>query len=474
MPPKAPGAFDLHAWRHHLGGLVRDRQVICAMAPLAAFVEWVALLEAAGARRPLLVASALGAGPVPRPEQADVVLLDVPEATSMTEEVRQQDGVLRGLPDDLVRAVEAYDPGGTAVWLVTPFVGTQPILGREVVNGRPRKWLELEDKLVVDALWDAVAAPRARSRVVPVETHRLREATVALDEGAGVVWAGDAREGFNGGGDFVRWVVTADDAEDAHRFFSRHCDRVRVMPFLDGVPCSIHGFVLPDGTAVFRPVELAILRGADRRFVYGGLGTTWDPPDEDRARMRDLAHRTGEQLRDLVGYRGAFGIDGVLTVDGFLPTELNTRLSAGIASLARAVDPVLFNLLQFNLLAGREPGVPAAALEEWALPLMDDARFTRPGAMSTRLAVTEPCSIDVAWEGPALVRAAQPTGWSVAAGPNAAGTFCRLVAPADPAPGVRVADLNTALLRFLDAELGTGFGDVTVAPDVRRATAKTP
>ena len=468
MTPNDPDALDLDAWRHHLGGLLRDRQVICALAPLAAFVEWVALLESVGARRPLLVASALGAGPVPRPEQADVVLLDVPEAPSLTEEVRQQDGVLRGRPSDLVRAVEAYDPGGTAVWLVTPFVGTAPLLGRDVVSGRPEEWLALEDKLVVDALWDAVAAPRAPIRAVPVETGRLREATAALDEGAGVVWAGDTRDGLNGGGDFVRWVVTEDDAAAAHRFFSRHCDRVRVMPFLEGVPCSIHGFVLPDGTAVFRPVELAILRGADRRFLLGGLGTTWDPPEDDRAHMRDLAQRTGERLRDLVGYRGAFGIDGILTVDGFRPTELNTRLSAGIVCLARAVDPVLFTLLQFNLLAGRDPQVPATALEEWALPVMDEARFTRPSAMSGRHVVSEPWQVDVAWDGPTLVRASEPTGWSVFAGPNAAGTFCRLVTPPGPAPGERVAGLNAALLEFLDAELGTGFGEVSVAPDVRR------
>ena len=97
------------------------------------------------------------------------------------------------------------------------------------------------------------------------------------------------------------------------------------MPFLDGVPCSIHGLVLPDGTAVFRPVEIAILRdAAGRQFVYGGLSTYWDPPPADREEMRDVARRVGEHLRAAYGYRGAFGIDGVLTADGFRPTELNT------------------------------------------------------------------------------------------------------------------------------------------------------
>jgi hypothetical protein len=459
---------DRQALRTRLGDLLSDRLVICAVAPLAGFVDWVALLEEAGARRPLVVASAIGAGPVPRPEQADVVLLDVPEATSLTEEVRQQDGVLRNLPDDVVRVVEAYDPEGTAVWLTTPFIGTGPVLGREVVCGRPDAWFALEDKLVVDDIWDAVGAPRAASCAVPVDLDALRRASSELDRGDGAVWAGDAREGFNGGGDFVRWVVTDADAAAAHDFFSRHCDRVRVMPFLDGVPCSIHGLVMATGTAVFRPVELAILRGRDRRLVYGGLGTTWDPPEEDRAQMRDLARRTGERLRDQVGYRGAFGIDGILTVDGFRPTELNSRMSAGIGSLARVVDPSLFNLLQFNLLAGRDPGVPVEALEGWAVPAMDRARFAKATAMVARRVVREPEDIAVAWDGATLVRSSEPTGWSVSAGPNAAGTYCRLNTPGEVPDATRVADLNVALMRFLDAELDAGIGEVTAAPDVRR------
>src|ERR671920_1844814 len=133
--------------------------------------------------------------------------------------------------------------------------------------------------------------------VVPTDRDALAEATRDLAGALGAVWSGDTKEGFNGGGDYVRWVRDEADQARAVAFFLPRCDRVRVMPFLDGVPCSIHGLVLPDGTAAFRPVELAILRDAGRRFVYGGQGTTWDPPDADRAAMRDLVRRTGECLR---------------------------------------------------------------------------------------------------------------------------------------------------------------------------------
>lgn len=456
------------AWHSHLGGLLRDRLVVCGIAPLAGLTDLVSLLERVGSRRPLCVASALGAGPTPTVEQAGVVFLEVPDQPTVTEDLRRQDAVARHLPEEVRRAVETYDPAGEAVWLVGPFIGTAPIDGREVVGGRPAPWTALEDKLVADAVWDAVGGVRAASTVVEVDPDAVRAAAHALDAGQGVVLAGDARDGFNGGGDFVRWVVSEDDAAAALDFFSWRCDRVRVMPFLEGVPCSVHGMVLPDGTATFRPVELAILRGPGRRFVYGGLGTTWDPPEQDRAQMRELARRTGEHLRSLVGYRGAFGIDGILTRDGFRPTELNARMSGGIASITRGVDPGLFTLLQLNLLAGRDPQVDVASLEAWALPAMDAQPFGKAIAMSSRRVASDPFDVPVTWDGTTLARAWHMTGWSVSVGPNAAGTYCRLNTPPVALGATRVADLNVALMRFLDEELGTGFGEVRAAPDVRR------
>jgi len=453
-------------WAEHLGGLFRDRLVVCGIAPLAGYTDLVGLLEQSSARRPLLVANAVGAGPVPTPAQAEVVHLAMEPRRTMTEDLRRQDAVVHALPGDVRRAVDAYDPGREALWLVGPFIGTEPIDGRRVVGGRPSAWTALEDKLVADAVWDAVGGERAESRIVPVE--EAGRAAGRLDRGAGTVWAGDARDGFNGGGDFVRWVASDEDVATALAFFAARCDRVRVMPFLEGVPCSIHGMVLPDGTAVFRPVELAILRGERRAFVYGGLGTTWDPPDEDRTRMRDLARRTGEHLRATAGYRGGFGIDGVLTEDGFRPTELNARMSGGLASLARVVDGPLFTLLQSNLVDGRDPAVSVADLEAWALPRMDGARFARPVAMSPRRVVADPFDVHVRWDGRRLSRSTSETGWQVSVGPNPAGTYCRLVTPSDPVPGTRVAALNGALMGFLDEELHTGFGRVRSAPDVRR------
>ena len=122
-------------------------------------------------------------------------------------------------------------------------------------------------------------------------------------------------------------------------------DRVRVMPFLEGLPCSIHGWVFDDHVATFQPVEMVTLRdAATARLVYAGAATSWRPDDGVVAAMKSVALRTGRRLREEVDYRGSFTVDGVLTDDGFLPSELNPRYGAGLGVQARATGLPLFLL----------------------------------------------------------------------------------------------------------------------------------
>lgn len=454
-------------WRAHLSELLAGRKVIAGVGPLAGLTDLVALLQRCGAEKPLFLYSERGAGPVPTDEDAHLLQVEVPSYPTMTEELRDLDRVVRGLPSSVREVVDAYDPERAALWCVGPFVCSDPIDGRQVVGGRASAWAALEDKLVSDELWDAVGFPRSPSEVVDIaSTDDLEHVSKELDLGSGVVWAADARDGFNGGGEFTRWVVTAEERAEGLAFFTSRCDQVRVMPFLEGVPCSIHGIVLPEGTAVFRPVELAILRGEGRRFVYGGQGTTWDPPEEDRATMRELVRRTGALLSERVGYRGGFGIDGILTRDGFRPTELNPRFSGGLTTIARGVDHPLFQLLQLNLTAGRDVPMGAAELEAWALPAMDAERTLQPKAVTDRRITEEPLEIALSWDGERL-RRDEDGPMALVVGPTAIGAFARIKTGDALQVGDRVGPLNAAMMRFLDEELGAGFGQVAPPPDVR-------
>ena len=182
-----------------------------------------------------------------------------------------------------------------------------------------------------------------------------------LDRGGGTVWAADAREGFHGGATQTYWVRDDASRDRALADLATVCDSVRVMPFLEGVPCSIHGVVLPDGVAVLRPVEMVTLRRG-HEFSYVGCATYWDPDPIVREQMRTVARRAGARLRDEVAFRGAFTVDGVVASDGFWPTELNPRFGAGIMTIARGagIPMVLVNDL---IVGGHDIGRTAIDLE---------------------------------------------------------------------------------------------------------------
>ena len=449
-----------------LGRLYDGRPVILGPGVLAGYTSMVAALRERGCRV-LVLSTTRGAGDVPGRDDCAVVDLAVAPSASVTDELRAVDHLAHHLPDHAVAAIEAFDPERRAVWNTGHFVtDDEPILGRQVVGGRPAAWLAMEDKILAEQIWVAAGVPASPHQVVPVDRDALADATNRVAGPLGAVWSGDARDGFNGGGNYVRWVVDDGDREAAYDFFQTRCDRVRVMPFLDGVPCSIHGIVVPDGTAVFRPVEIAMLRKAEaRQFVYGGLSTYWDPPAADREEMRSLARRVGDHLQDEYTYRGAFGIDGVLTADGFRPTELNTRMSAGLTTIAN-VDRELFSLVQEHLVAGIDTGLTVADLES-LLPVLDHERTGRAVGLGDGVRVPEPDEYPVRYDGTTLERSETHTGDVLVIGNTPTGFFAKINPCASLRPGDRLAPLNAALIDFLDREYDAGLGPVVSAPDVR-------
>jgi hypothetical protein len=217
----------------------------------------------------------MGTGEVPHPEEAEWCVVEV-RAPDVVAEIRAAMRLLRLLPPDVVDALDRWDPERRALVLSPMFNDLPEIAGRRVYGPRRPEWRRLEDKVLVDALWDELGVTRAPSEVVAAEPGALRAAAGRLDRGAGTAWAGDARQGFSGGAYCLRWVRDEEDAVEAAAFLGARCDRARVMPFLEGIPCSIHGVVLPDGVATFRPVEMVSLRRP------GGPGDRRGGPPLDR------------------------------------------------------------------------------------------------------------------------------------------------------------------------------------------------
>ena len=417
------------------------RRVALVSGVLQGKAGYAQALAALGASKVLAI-GAMGTGPLPECER---VVVEMP-AQSPVAEFRAWERLAASPTAEVASALDRFAPD---LVLSNGFESFTTFAGRPVFGARRPEWTALEDKTTVDALWDAAGVARAPSEVVP-----LGEAWAAherLDRGQGTVWSGDNRSGWHGGGEYVRRVRSAEEASAVSAYLGGACDAVRVVPFLDGLPCSIHGFVTPTGVAALRPVEMVVLRSTEG-FRYAGCATTWDPAPDDREAMRSVARRVGEHLAERVGYRGGFTIDGVMTADGFRPTELNPRLGAGVTYVALAAPEVRIGLLHFALIEGAVH-VDHEALERTILPAADATRARMAHTFFTKPITEE----EVVHDGDVLY----------ALGPGPTGGFLRVMTSTTPPDGRPFAPVAAAALAAADERWSLGLGPLEPAPVLR-------
>ena len=429
-----------------------ERRWVIAMDVLQAATAMVARLQAYGSTGCFVVAARRGTGVEP---EAPYEVLGLPPMPMM-EAIRTGEDALRALPLHVEAAIDAFDPELQAQVLGSIFSDGRPVAGRPFYGARPAAWQELEDKVVIDQVWDETDVERAPAEVVPIDEGALRLAAERLDRGAGTVWAGDASQGFHGGGAYTFSVQRGDDVEPVVARLRTRSRTARVMPFLEGIPCSIHGIVLPHHVVVLRPAELVVLRGP-KGFVYGRAATFWDPPTEDRAEMRRIARRVGQHLRRTHGYRGAFTIDGVLTEQGFRPTELNPRVGAALGLMHPHIPFDLFNAA----LIERQPfDLFGAALEATILASADRERRGMLAFVLGR-PINETVEHALCFRGGRWVVAADGEVHDGIArvGPGSTGGYAALrLNPLTTPVGESVAPRAAAFAAWLDETYGAGIG----------------
>lgn len=425
--------------------MFEGRDIVLAAGAVQSRTPLVPMLRWLGVGR-ILVIGTMGTGPVP---DAEVVLVSI-VSTDAVDEFRAWERIATDPP---AHVVEALDRFPDALLLFNGFEAMTSFGGRPAFGARPAEWTALEDKTTVDALWDDIGVARPRSLVVPVRDAWAAHAL--LDAGDGTVWSGDSSQGFNGGGIFVHWVRTSDDAAAASAHLDSRCARVRVVPFVEGIPCSIHGFVTHDGVAVLRPVELLTLRAAKPPwFRMCGCATTYDPAPSDRDEMRGVARRVGAALRDLVGYRGWFTIDGIMSAVGWRPTELNPRPGAGLVQLRPTGTTFPSGLANLAVIAGAIE-VDAVAMEAELLPLVD----------AHRLRLTQ---LVVSGRHQAGEETVERDGATMTLGPSTAGAFLRITFDESTVPvGEPFAPMAAAAIGWADEHWSLGTGPLTPARPVR-------
>jgi hypothetical protein len=465
MNPQQPILDALHAWLAEVYG---GRRTLLALDVAASASTLARELRALGAGPLAVLAAREGIGAVP---DLPTRVVGAPSG-DMMQTLRAGEAALSGLQGADLEWLDAWDPDRSARVIRTLFSDGAPVGGRPTFGARPAAWQALEDKTTVDALWDAIGVLRAPSAVVPATGAALRAAHAALDQGEGTVWAADNTRGWHGGANGLRWARPGADLDALVAFFEERAHTVRVMPFIEGVPCSVHGIVAPTAGGVeviaLRPCEMLVLRRpADARFVYCSVGTFWDPPAEDRAALRALARGVGAALHARLGYRGTFTIDGVMGADGFRPTELNPRFGGAIAAMGSGLGLPLY-LLHLALVEGAPLPVPAADLEAALLEAADQTRvggalmeLAAPQAARTLPLVAESAAWRPAREGEAPAATAH-------LGPWGQGGMLRVsFAPAGAPVGPPLAHTLRRLFAWLDGAEHLGIGALHTAEERR-------
>lgn len=458
--------MEAAGYRELLRPLVDGRRVVLAGGVAAGFTTTAALLRELGATDILVVGTdGKGTGPLPPPDVASWVAVGG-GAPTLSEGIHRANDLVREPPCEVLDALAAFDPDRSALAIGTFLNEATELDGRPFLAWRRPAWVALEDKTLADDLWDRAGVARSPMAVVALDRRALHRAARSLDDGSGTVWAADASNGFHGGAELTRWVRSATDVEEVIATFRGRTERVRVMPFVEGIPCSIHGIVFPDLVAVLRPVEMVTLRHQDRpTFFYAGCATFYDPPPAVRAEMESVAQRVGALLRAEVGYLGAFTIDGIVGAAGFVPTELNPRSGAGMGVLLRS-QPELPLTLLLDALVG---GIPLDYDPlELATLLVSTADACRAGG------TWRPVGVELAPEDDRPMHH-DANGWrhasetdvvhaTLTVGPSPLGGFLRLIAdPAHTETGGSFAPVAVEFWDFADRDLGTHIGPLTAA-----------
>jgi hypothetical protein len=441
------------------------RSVILAGGMAVGAARSIDQLRRLGAERFLVVASGAGTGALP--EGADVELFDYEPgfAPDVIEGFREEERAIARPAAALLEELRRFDPRGDAIALAPPFLDVRELGDRRLFGARRPEWVAIEDKTRADELFDATGIPRPPSLVIRADASAIGRAAAALDRGMGTVWSGDARGGFNGGGEHVRWVRDGADQREALAFLVPRSDQVRIAEFVDGVPCSIHGFVVDDGVAAFRPVELVTLRApSPPRLRYCGCATFFDPSPDDVATMRTAIRSIGEHLRATVGYRGAFTLDGIASPDGWVATECNPRFGAGLGYVDGALVDLCFLMLHYAVVEG-VADVPSTALEAAVVEAGAHTRWggawtqsIRPFAETSRLAL---CG---GLDGFRYAIGDEPPDAILSTGPGRTGGHVRFEPDAVRTPaGPSIAPLAVAGFAFADVNFDLGIGPLEAA-----------
>ena len=206
-----------------------------------------------------------------------------------------------------------------------------------------------------------------------------------------------------------------------------------------------------------------------RGLRYAGAATYYDPAADDREVMRRAVRDLGACLRDRVGFRGAFGIDGIASSDGWVATECNPRAGAGLSYAGVLLPELLLGLGQRVAAAGELADLDTTGLEALVVDVADARRWGGAWTWTTRVqSATQSAPIVGDEHGFRRATDGEVADGAISLGPNPAGGFVRFEPVPERTPvGPSLAPRAAAALAWADAELDAGVGPVVPALSLR-------
>lgn len=154
---------DVEYFIELLAPLLARRKIILAIGPLAASKIWTTQLSLVEAAKPFVLADVEGTGNRPSAEEATCYVFGIDAQTS-ERAFREYERRLASPPYEALAAIEQYDPDQAAVAVTNPMFTLDSVAGRSNWMARPSGWSDLEDKCVVDQVWDAARPGGCRRR----------------------------------------------------------------------------------------------------------------------------------------------------------------------------------------------------------------------------------------------------------------------------------------------------------------------
>lgn len=349
--------------RQQLRAEVGGRTVIILSVPYTGLEKDIDKLTALGASSVLLISPEVDKYEFVRLQDKDKIYILPGRVNDPIDWTRAQSNPrVEAMLNDLDPDLNAIILTGAAAHWTFDRDGKARVGKRVITNARPHHLEALEDK--TNGALPKANLPTPAHVVVPARFQSLIGAHRSIGHTQPTVWSADNKSGIGSAGTGT-FVVERDDLATVNAGnLGYYADRVRVSEYVEGLPFGVQGFVDAKGQVAILGITetLTALDANGLSFLPLGVSNGWQPERRVQQTILRQALAGAQKLHQHFGLVGGFSLDGILTNNGAVFTEVNARVTDGM-HLSTGDEPALaWPLLQGMVLQGKRLDISMATL----------------------------------------------------------------------------------------------------------------